>query len=425
MEIIGISLSYRTCSVDKRESLYLTNSEIQELITILKKELLLEGIIISTCNRTEILGLTKNDSIQPIDLINEILKFKPIENLTTDDFLKFFNCTAVKHILEVVSGIDSLIIGDSQILGQVKDAFILSENSKFLGTIFHRIEQISLKLGKKVISETILGEGAVSVSYAAIKVIEKIFSHFQNKKALIIGAGETAELAALHLKELNLEKIYITNRTREKGENLADKISAEFIEFENFDSIIQEIDILISATSSPNYLINFDQINSFRKFRRGKPLVIMDIAIPRDIDPKVANLDWIFYHDVDSLQKIIDQNIEKRKAEIPKIKSFIQEEMVTFFSWYNTLQIIPTLKNFRDFFEEIRSDEFEKIKNKLLPEEIEKVENMTKRLIGRILHNPTINLKKLSEDGSNYEKSSKYSKMLIELFNLNKSSKYE
>ncbi len=422
MEIIGISLSYRTCSIEKRESLYLNESEKEELIKILKNGFLLEGIVISTCNRTEIIGLTINDEITIDILVDKILEYKPVENLKSSDFLKYFNCTALKHILEVVSGIDSLIIGDSQILGQVKESFLLSEKLNFLGTIFHRIEQISLKLGKKVISETILGEGAVSISYAAIKVIEKIFSHFQNKQALIIGAGETAELAAMHLNELNLEKMYITNRTREKGENLANKISAEFIEFENFDSILQEIDILISATSSPNFLIDFERIKSIGKFRRGKPLVIMDIAIPRDIDPKVANLDWIFYHDVDSLQKFIDQNIEKRKAEIPKIKSFIQDEMVTFFSWYNTLQIIPTLKNFRDFFEEIRSDEFEKIKNKLLPEEIEKVENMTKRLVGRILHNPTINLKKLSEDSSNYEKSSEYSKMLMELYNLSKKS---
>jgi len=264
-----------------------------------------------------------------------------------------------------------------------------------------------------------LALAAVTVSFAAIKVLEKIFSTFLTKTALVIGAGETGELAALHLKEKGIGNLYITNRTKSRAEALAQKLNGKVIDFNSLTDSLDKFDIIISATSSDNYIIEYDDVKTMMKKRKGVLTCIMDIAIPRDVNPKVANIDGVFYNDIDSLNIIVNENLRKREKEIPLVNKIIMEEMTSFFKWYNTLDVVPTIKEFRDFFEEIRRDEIEKIKYKIHDYEFEKVDNMTKRIIGRILHNPTWHLKRLSETGTDYEAAKKYSEMVRELFNLN------
>jgi glutamyl-tRNA reductase len=184
---------------------------------------------------------------------------------------------------------------------------------------------------------------------------------------------------------------------------------------------LNEFDIIISATSSENYILEFSDINDAVKKRGGMPIVIMDIAIPRDIDPKVKKLDSVFYHDMDSLKIIVDQNLNKRKSEIPLVEKIIMEEMISFFGWYNSLGIVPTIKSLRDFFDEIKTDELDKLKNKINPEDYQKVEDMTRRMLGRILHNPTKKLREIAESGTNVQEITTNTILLSELFNLNKS----
>ena len=425
MKIIGFSINHRTCNIKLREAVALEDEDRERLILRLKEIGFKEGIILSTCNRTEILAATHEDNLNAEVLVRELLKMKTLVGINDEHYDVFYNDRAVEHLFEVAAGIDSLIVGDSQILGQVKEAFQFSNEHNFTGTVFNKLQLATLKMGKRVIAETEIGKGAVSVSFAAIKMIEKYFYSLRDKKILIIGAGETAELAAVHIAEKQPKRLFVTNRTEERGKALARKLNGEFLDFGDFKNKLHEFDVILSATSAPEFVLTYDEIKFAMKKRRGKILVIMDIALPRDIDPKVADLDEVFYQDIDSLNIIIDKNIERRKAEIPKVKEIIKNELELFYDWFNTLDVLPTIKLLRAFFEEIRRDEYEKIKHKLHKHELEKVENMTKRLIGRILHNPTINLKRISKELESEEEKAAYYEMIRELFNLDENASDE
>ncbi|MEW6508635.1 MAG: glutamyl-tRNA reductase [Bacteroidota bacterium] len=420
MNLIGITINHNNSPIEIREALHLSRNEIVEFIPALK-EILFEGVVISTCNRTEIFGLPNSASLNTNVIIQSLLNYKPVDQIKPEYFQKYFSCGAVKHLFKVASGIDSLIIGDSQILGQVKEAFEISEDLDFTGPVFHRLFETAIKVGKRTIKETSIGEGAVTISFAAVQVVEKIFAGLDKKSALVIGAGETGELAAVNLKDKGIGKITISNRSIERAKALAEKVSGEVIPFQFLNEHLHNFDIIISATSSENFLINYSDVFTAMKKRRGTPIVLMDIAVPRDIEPAVRNIDNVFYHDMDSLRIIVDQNLQKRRNEIPNVEKIIIEEMVGFFSWHNTLEVVPTIKSLRNFFDVIRADELDKIKNKISEEDFSKIEDMTRRLIGRLLHNPTIKLREMAENGNNVQKVISNSIILKELFNLDSS----
>ncbi len=419
MNIFGITINHRTAPIELREALYLSKNETIDLINKLKSDLFTEGFVLSTCNRTEVFGFPQKNLLDYNQLIKILLDFKKVNGLTADNFEKFFSCGAVRHIFSVASGIDSMITGDSQVLAQTKEAFEISEDLNFAGTIMRRIFDFAVKAGKRAIKETAIGEGAVTVSYAAVQVIEKIFSSLEKKSALVIGAGETGEIAAANLKDKGVGKLAISNRTLSKAEALAEKVHGEIVPFQFLKEHIHNFDIILSATSAEGLILNFDDIQKMMRMRKNTPVVLMDIAVPRDIDPEVKKIENVFYHDMDSLKIIVDKNIQKRKNEIPQVKKIIMEELINFFSWYNTLEIVPAIKSLREFFEEIRIDELNKIKHKICEEDFIKLEDMTRRMMGRLLHNPTIKLRELAETGTNIQEVATRSAILKELFNLN------
>ncbi|MCF8259720.1 MAG: glutamyl-tRNA reductase [Melioribacteraceae bacterium] len=425
MNLIGVSLNHKSANIDIREALHLSKNEILELIPILKRDLFSEGLVLSTCNRTEIFGFPKDVGISYKDIQKTLIEYKPVPGLNSGNFINYFSCSAVKHIFNVACGIDSLIIGDSQILGQVKESIQLSDDLNFSGNVSKRLFDQVLRVGKRAIKETLIGEGAVTVSYAAVQIIEKIFANLNRRSALVIGAGETGELAAIHLRDKEIGKLSITNRSFDKAKIVAEKLRADIVGFEDYKERLHEFDIVVSATSSPAFLLTKDDIKSVMKKRRRAPIVLMDIALPRDIDPQTGNIDNVFYNDIDSLNVIVEENLQKRKEEIPLVNDIIMEEMVAFFSWFNSLRVVPTIKSFRSFFEEITQDELRKIRHKVTDEDFQKLENMTRRLIGRLMHNPTKKLKEIAENGIETQEVSNTTAMLIDLFDLNNPSKDE
>jgi glutamyl-tRNA reductase len=268
MNIIGISINHRTAPIAIREELHLSQTEITELIAILKEKLLAGGFILSTCNRTELFGLTKDGKVDFHRLLNQLLEYKHIENLTADNFEKYFSCSALKHIFRVTSGIDSLVVGDSQILAQAKEAFQLSEDLNFSDTILKRLFDTAIKVGKRSIKETLIGEGAVSVSFAAVQVVEKIFSTITTKNALVIGAGETGKLAATHLRDLGVKELTITNRTMSRAEDAANFLNCKVAPFDSYKTELHKYDIIFSATSSEGYLLTKDDIKQSMKKKK-------------------------------------------------------------------------------------------------------------------------------------------------------------
>ncbi len=418
MNFIGISINHRTSSIELREAVNLSKEEQNQFIHILKNGIFREGFVLSTCNRTEVFGIPSNNKITHKEIVASLKEFKNIISLDNKHIEMYKGKDAILHIAKVTSGIDSLIVGDSQILSQSKESFRLSVDEGFSNTITRKIFDTTIRVGKRAIKETLISHGAVTVSFAAIQVIEKIFANLYEKKALIIGAGETSKLAAIHLKSKNIGKISITNRTLDKAAKLAKKVEGKVIDFSEFKNALKDFDVIISATSAKEYLVNYSDIKKAIQQRKGTPIFIMDIAIPRDVDPYVKKIDNVFYNDIDSLNIIVEQNLNKRKNEIPFVKKIIEEEINNFFNWYNTLEVVPTIKSLRSFFESIEVDELKKIKNKVSDEDYIKLESMAKRLIGRILHNPTVKLRKLAESGDDIETVKEQASAIKYLFDL-------
>jgi len=401
MNLLAISINHRTAPVELREALFLKEDEARSFIKLAKENLLKEGLILSTCNRTEIFGVPASGELSHQKIQELLLRFKPSQNITEEHFQKYISRDAVKHLFSVATGIDSLLVGDNQVFKQVKDSFQISEETNFAGYFMHRIFDSAIRAGKRAISETKISDGAVTVSYAAVQLTEKIFSNLNKKSALIIGTGETGEIAAKHLVGKGIGNLAVTNRTLEKAEKLAEELKAKVLSFSDFKEAIFKYDIIISATSSPEILLTKDDIKKAIKKRNNQPFILMDIAVPRDIDPESKKLDYVFYHDLDSLNVIVEQNLTKRKAEIPKVEKIIDEELNSFWEWYNSLQAAPAIKDLRDLFEEIRNEEVGKNKNKFSLDDQEKLEIVTKRIINKILHHPTIELRKNdNESGS-------------------------
>lgn len=396
MNLVAISINHRTASVDKREAVHLSSEEIKNYLDDLKRLFFKEGFILSTCNRTEIFGISNEYFPSYAELEKFLIERKKVNGLSDENFQKYFSCSALNHLFNIVSGIDSQITGDNQIFGQTKQSFQIAEEKGLAGFLLKRVFDAAIHVGKRVKTETEISDGASNVSYAAIQIVEKIFASLQKKNALIIGAGETAELAAKNLHDKGIGKIAITNRTIEKAEMLAAKLHGRIIHFSQFKEFLHEFDIIISATSAEETILSFEEISTMMKKRNYETTAIMDLAIPRDIDSKVKSIENIFYHDVDSLSKIVEKSLSKRKAEIPKVQSIIQEELVNFYNWYNSLEVAPTIKSLRDYFESIRSDEVGKFINKFSDADKEKVEMVTKRIINKLLHNPTMELRKAS-----------------------------
>ncbi|WP_337871695.1 glutamyl-tRNA reductase [Ignavibacterium sp.] len=418
MNLLGISINHRTAPVDLREALHLSEEEIRNLIQQTKDKVLSEGIIISTCNRTEIYGIPKQNGITHLDLQNLIINFKSAAKVTEENFQKFVSRESVEHLFRVATGIDSLLIGDNQIFKQVKDSFIVSEEMNFAGFLIKRLMDAAVRVGKRAINETAISEGAVTVSYAAVQLVEKIFANLSKKSAIVIGTGETGEIAAKHLRDRGIGRLALTNRTFEKAEKLATELNTAVFPFDTFKEHLYKFDIIISATSSENIILTKEDIERAMKKRNYDSLVIMDIAIPRDVDPACKDIDYVFYHDIDSLNVIVQQNLAKRRNEIPKVEKIIQEELDAFFDWYNSLQVAPTIKELRDYFESVRAEEVEKNINKFSEEDREKLEIITKRIINKILHHPTVELKKLFDENSASDFSFLKISVIRELFGL-------
>ncbi len=425
MNIIAISINHNTAPVEVREAVYLNNEEIKNLTHSIKNSLFSEGLIVTTCNRTEIYGIPANQNLSHQEIQNALLNFKSVTGLKPEHFQYFSSANAIKHLFSVATGIDSLLIGDNQIFKQVKDSFQAAEDLNFTGFLMKRIFDSTVKAGRRAISETGISEGAVTVSYAAVQLIEKIFSNLSKKSALVIGAGETGEIAAKHLRERGIGNLTITNRTYERAEKLAENLSAKILPFGNFKDSLHEFDIVLSATSSDSLILTKADVRAAMKKRNYNSLVLMDIAIPRDIDPETKNIDYVFYNDIDSLNIIVQQNLTKRKEEIPKVEKIIEEELNSFLSWFNSLEVAPTIKNLRDYFEAIRLEEVEKNKNRFSSEDQEKLEIITKRIINKILHHPTVELKKYTESGANSDEAAQKVSIVRELFGMIKDDEKE
>lgn len=403
MEIIVIGLNHKTAPIEIRERLAFPESEIEEALKRIKAlPAVREAMILSTCNRVEIYATSKEveKAAQGLkEFLSQYHQF-PLGGFEKNLYL-LIGEYAVRHIFRVASSLDSMVVGEPQILGQIKEAYQRSNESNASGVILHRLLHRAFHVAKRVRTETKISNSAVSVSSVAVELAQRIFGTLEERVVFLIGAGEMIELAMRHLLSGGVKKILVTNRTYERALALAQEFQGEAIPFEEMNAGLKKADIVISATHSPEPILTSEQIARVMKERRYRPIFFIDIADPRDIEPKVGELENVYLFNIDDLQKVAFENLKDREKEAEKAECIVKEEVERFVRWYHSLEVIPTITALKKKFEEIRVKELEKMLS-LHPELTEKerrsLEAMTSAIINKILHEPIIHLKEKDEE---------------------------
>jgi len=403
MKIVVIGLNHKTADIELREKLAFNGPKLEEgLLKIRGLPGIKESVIVSTCNRVE-LYLSASDVGKAYEAIKDFLvEFFDLKKDSLDNSLYLYDeMKAVKHIFRVASSLDSMVVGEPQILGQLKEAFEFALKKKTTGVLLNRLLKKSISVAKRVRTETRIAENAVSISFAAVELAKKIFTDLSEKSFMLLGAGEMAELAAKHIISNGVRDIVVANRTYERGCELAKDFNGRAVRFEDFLHEMVHSDILICSTGAQNYVLLKGQMQKVMKERKNKPVFIIDISVPRNIDPEINDLNNVYLYDVDDLHGVVDTNILERQKEAKKAEGIIEEEIETFRKWLSSLDSVPTVIALREKAEAIKKEELERLINRL-PDIGEKerkaIENLANSIINKLIHAPTIALKEDTED---------------------------
>ncbi len=399
--IVLIGLNHKTAPIEIRERFAVVCLDASgPLERFARLSALKEIFYISTCNRMEVLFNTStlDEGIGAVvSLLAEI--YGQTSAVLKPYLYTHIDHEAVKHLFRVVCSLDSMVVGEPQILGQVKDAYRQATEAKTSGVILNRLLHKSFSVAKKVRTETRIGSSAVSISYAAVELAKKIFQDLRGKATLLIGAGEMAELAAEHLLSNGVERIVIANRTLERAMELARTFHGTTVPWEDLTEELRRVDIIISSTGSPELILSAEQVKQRMRARRNRPLFFVDIAVPRDIDPEVNRIDNVYLYNIDDLQGIVEINRAERLKEAARAEHIISAEALKFDAWLRTLEIVPTIVSLREKAEQIRKAEVRKTLshlNSLSDSEIEAVQFLTQSVINKLLHDPILFLKRVS-----------------------------
>lgn len=417
-EIVLLGINHETAPVEIRECIAFSQDESAlALQTLHRMPFLDEVMLFSTCNRVEVLFVTQDTSAAIAETKKFIADFNkiPVEQFENALYIHVDD-EAVRHIFRVASSLDSMVVGEPQILGQIKDAYRTATSLKTAGVILNRLLHRTFFVAKRIRSETGIGDRAVSISYAAVELGKKIFGTLNKKKVLLIGAGEMAELAVEHLIRNKVGDILVANRTFETGVKLAEEFNGKAIRFEEIRDCLKFVDIIISSTGAPDFIITRDHVKGVIRIRRNRPIFFIDIAVPRDIDPAVNWLTNSYVYDIDDLKGVIDENIEDRQREAVKGERIVDEAVIRFRQWYDGLDVVPTIIALRNKLESIAETEIKKTlqSNKMSGQGAEAIRKMTHSIINKILHDPTVFLKK---DGM-HDNKSLFIDIVRKLFNL-------
>jgi len=401
MHIIVVGLNHKTAPVEIRERLTFDPSQLGEAMKKLNtKKSILENVILSTCNRTEIYAVVDQLHTGRYYIKEFLSEWFQIEQGEFSPFLFIYDQDgAIEHLYKVACGLNSLVLGETQILGQVRSSFLLAQDENTTGTVFNQLFKQAVTLAKRAHSETDIGANAVSVSYAAVELAKKIFGTIENKHVLIIGAGKMGELAIQNLHGNGAKKVTVINRTFEKAESLATRFNGTAKSLDELQSALMDADILISSTGAKGFVITKEMIENIEKKRRGKPLFMVDIAVPRDLDPALSELDSVFLYDIDDLEGIVEANLQERKKAAETISLMVEEEMVEFKQWLNMLGVVPVISALREKALTIQAETMKSLERKLshLSDRDMKVLNKhTKSIINQMLKDPILQAKELA-----------------------------
>jgi glutamyl-tRNA reductase len=403
MNILLIGMSHQTAPLDIRERLSLSCSDSFNPLTEMKcLPGVQEAFYLTTCNRVEVLVGAHDLRKAEGGLKKMLLQHGNLSAAEMSRHLYvYYDEAALRHLFRVASSLDSLIIGEPQILGQVKDAYRQAVDHQTTGVILNKAMHYAFRAAKRVRTETGISNHAVSVSYAAVELAKKIFASLQGKTVLLVGAGEMSELAARHLLNQGIDKIIVANRTYTRAVQLAADFHGTPVEFDRLPDVLGDTDIVISSTGASGYILTPEMIAPALRRRKNRLLFLIDIAVPRDIDPRAGDMDNVYLYNMDDLQEIADKNMKIRTDEARKAEGIVAEEVRKYLEWFNTLEVVPTIVSLREKVEAIVQEELERSGawlRTLNAGDRESVEILANSIVNKILHDPTTSLKEESRN---------------------------
>jgi len=404
MSLITLGLNHKTTPVAMRERLAFTPENLPDAVKSLSElECISEVAILSTCNRTELYctekpGGSKKNDLELVEWFSKFHGFTPSD--LNDHIYLHHHENSIRHALRVACGLDSMVLGEPQILGQMKQAYAQANDLGTIGTTLGKLFQHAFSVAKQVRTDTEIGSSPVSVAFAAVNLSKQIFGDFTELTALMIGAGETIELAARHLHSKNIKNIIIANRTVERAQGLADQFDGEAISLPQIPDYLHKADIVISSTASPLPILGKGAVENALKKRKHKPIFMVDIAVPRDVEQEVSELDDVYLYTVDDLQEIIQENLESRQQAAEQANDIIDAQVETFLNWQRSLKVVDVIREIRENTEDISNEILQKAQKQLAQgKPSEDVLNFLARtLTNKFLHQPSIRLRQASQE---------------------------
>jgi glutamyl-tRNA reductase len=403
MYILVVGLNYRSAPVEIRERFALPANVLEAALQTLKRTgRVQECVVVSTCNRTEIYAVAE-DRVSGEEEIREYLS--ELSGLGREQFephlYQHGEMNAVRHLFRVTSGLDSMVLGETQILGQVRSAFLFAQEKGATGPIFNNLFRRAVTVAKRAHTETQIGENAVSVSYAAVELAKKIFESLDHKTVLIIGAGKMSELTAKHLNANGATRVIVVNRTYQRAKELADKFDGKALDMNSLDLALREADIVVSSTGAEGYVVTKQHVAATMKQRRHRPLFLIDIAVPRDLDPEMTKVDNVFLYDIDDLEGVIKVNMQERAKEAEKVGVIVGEEMAAFRTWLNEQEAIPLIQKLREKALQAQANLMQNLINKvpdLTEKEVHTVNKLTMTMVNQLIHEPIVQVKEMATE---------------------------
>ena len=408
MNLHTLGLNHDSAPVEIREKLAFSPSSVPIALSSFAQSFpSSETVILSTCNRVEIYATSPDNSLDKDALMDFFSVFHGLpKEKFAEHMYHYQGINAVRHLFFVSSSLDSLVRGETQILSQVKEAYMTATAAETTGSILNQLFQRSLNVAKEVHTKTGIGKGKVSVSTVAVDLAIKIFKDFSEKTIFIIGAGEMCELVLKHLVEKGAKTAIVANRNYEKAKSLAEEYNGKAINYEKLEDYLPQADIIISSTSAPHYVIHTEHVKHAIKVRRGNPMLLVDIAVPRDINPEIAKIDNVYLYNIDDLQSVVSGNIDERENELGKCQVIIDKEVSQYMAWTEELKIGPAISQLRNHFHEIGEQELERLRPKLgeiAHEEWEHIVYSMQRTLNKILHKPAKVGKEKAKNGGGFQ----------------------
>jgi glutamyl-tRNA reductase len=402
MHFFLLGLSHKTAPVDLRERLDFTSRDLGAAVEALAtRPSAAESVVLSTCNRSEIYVASSDPERAREEITGFLSEYHgvPAESFAPHVFTHDDE-SAVRHLFRVAAGLDSMVVGEPQILGQVKEAYTAAADRRCTGPMLTKLFHWSFVVGKRVRAETGLGEGAVSISFAAVALARKIFGRLDGRRALIVGAGEISTLTAQHLRRQGVGEIVITSRTQAHAEALAVDVDGTVVPWADLGTALGSADIVVTATGSQRPILTRAQVEAVTR-RRNDPLFIIDVAVPRDVEPAVGEIEQAFLYNVDDLQAVVHENLSRRSSEVERAEAIVSEELARFLAWRRSRAAVPTVVALRQRFDRIRRAELQRLEGKLAnlrPEDRARVEEVTRLIVEKLLIEPTEQLKDLPDE---------------------------